>query len=227
MAWRLGQLAGDTRATASGLVTVTCHDDLTAGDLVGRYVLHGGGTEWVDGPLTVAVRNGGICYLDEIVEARRDTVVSIHALTDHRRLLPIEKLGVTLHAHDEFFLIVSYNPGYQATSKELKHSTRQRFVAIDFDYPASDVESEIVRHEAAVDADTAKALATLAERMRNIDEIGFLEGPSTRLIIYAGRLIRRGIPMREACEAAIVRAVTDDLIVQDGIREIVSSVFPA
>ena len=134
----------------AGLVTVTCHDDLTAGDLVGRYMLRAGGTEWIDGPLTTAVRGGGICYLDEVVEARRDTIVSIHALTDHRRLLPIEKLGVTLHAHDDFFLVVSYNPGYQATSKELKHSTRQRFIAIDFDYPVAEVETQIIAHEAGV-----------------------------------------------------------------------------
>lgn len=226
MAWRLGRAAGNPNAAAAGLVTVTCHDDLTAGDLVGRYVLHGGGTEWVDGPLTTAVRQGGVCYLDEIVEARRDTVVAIHALTDHRRLLPIEKLGITLGAHPDFFLVVSYNPGYQATSKELKHSTRQRFVAIDFDYPTAPVETQIIRHEADVKESTAAALAQLAERLRKIDEIGFLEGPSTRLMIYAARLIRRGIPLREACEAAVVKAVTDDLIVQEGVREIVSSVFP-
>ena len=225
MAWRLGQQAGRTDAPGAGLVTVTCHDDLTAGDLVGRFILHAGGTEWVDGPLTTAVRNGGLCYLDEVVEARRDTIVSIHALTDHRRLLPIEKLGVTLRAHDDFFLVVSYNPGYQATSKELKHSTRQRFIAIDFDYPTVDEETQIIAHEAGVGTDLAGALAKLASQLRNLDEIGFLEGPSTRLMIYAGRLIRRGIPEREACENAVVQAVTDDQVVQDGVREIVASVF--
>jgi nitric oxide reductase NorQ protein len=225
MAWRLGQIAGGPDAAGAGLVTVTCHDDLTAGDLVGRFVLHAGGTEWIDGPLTTAVRNGGICYLDEVVEARRDTIVSIHALTDHRRLLPIEKLGVTLSAHDDFFLVVSYNPGYQATSKELKHSTRQRFIAIDFDYPVAEVETQIIAHEAGVGEALASALAGLASRLRNLDEIGFLEGPSTRLMIYAGRLIRRGIPEREACETAIVQAVTDDQVVQDGVREIVASAF--
>jgi nitric oxide reductase NorQ protein len=225
MAWRLGQQAGRTDAPGAGLVTVTCHDDLTAGDLVGRFILHAGGTEWVDGPLTTAVRNGGLCYLDEVVEARRDTIVSIHALTDHRRLLPIEKLGVTLRAHDDFFLVVSYNPGYQATSKELKHSTRQRFIAIDFDYPTVEEETQIIAHEAGVGTDLAGALAKLASQLRNLDEIGFLEGPSTRLMIYAGRLIRRGIPEREACENAVVQAVTDDQVVQDGVREIVASVF--
>jgi nitric oxide reductase NorQ protein len=225
MAWRLGQQAGRTDAPGAGLVTVTCHDDLTAGDLVGRFILHAGGTEWVDGPLTTAVRNGGLCYLDEVVEARRDTIVSIHALTDHRRLLPIEKLGVTLRAHDDFFLVVSYNPGYQATSKELKHSTRQRFIAIEFDYPTVDEETQIIAHEAGVGTDLAGALAKLASQLRNLDEIGFLEGPSTRLMIYAGRLIRRGIPEREACENAVVQAVTDDQVVQDGVREIVASVF--
>ena len=225
MAWRLGQQAGRTDAPGAGLVTVTCHDDLTAGDLVGRFILHAGGTEWVDGPLTTAVRNGGLCYLDEVVEARRDTIVSIHALTDHRRLLPIEKLGVTLRAHDDFFLVVSYNPGYQATSKELKHSTRQRFIAIDFDYPTVDEETQVIAHEAGVGTDLAGALAKLASQLRNLDEIGFLEGPSTRLMIYAGRLIRRGIPEREACENAVVQAVTDDQVVQDGVREIVASVF--
>ena len=225
MAWRLGQQAGRTDAPGAGLVTVTCHDDLTAGDLVGRFILHAGGTEWVDGPLTTAVRNGGLCYLDEVVEARRDTIVSIHALTDHRRLLPIEKLGVTLHANDDFFLVVSYNPGYQATSKELKHSTRQRFIAIEFDYPTVDEETQIIAHEAGVGTDLAGALAKLASQLRNLDEIGFLEGPSTRLMIYAGRLIRRGIPEREACENAVVQAVTDDQVVQDGVREIVASAF--
>jgi nitric oxide reductase NorQ protein len=225
MAWQLGQQAGRPDAPGAGLVTVTCHDDLTAGDLVGRFILHAGGTEWVDGPLTTAVRNGGLCYLDEVVEARRDTIVSIHALTDHRRLLPIEKLGVTLHAHDGFFLVVSYNPGYQATSKELKHSTRQRFIAIDFDYPAVDVETQIIAHEAGVGTDLAASLAKLASQLRNLDDIGFLEGPSTRLMIYAGRLIRRGIPERAACETAVVQAVTDDEVVQDGVREIVASAF--
>jgi nitric oxide reductase NorQ protein len=225
MAWRLGQQAGRPDAPGAGLVTITCHDDLTAGDLVGRFILHAGGTEWVDGPLTTAVRNGGLCYLDEVVEARRDTIVSIHALTDHRRLLPIEKLGVTLRAHDDFFLVVSYNPGYQATSKELKHSTRQRFIAIDFDYPAAGVETQIIAHEAGVGTDLAAALAKLASQLRHLDDIGFLEGPSTRLMIYAGRLIRRGIPEREACETAVVQAVTDDQVVQDGVREIVASAF--
>jgi nitric oxide reductase NorQ protein len=227
MAWRLGQIPGQPASPGAGLVTVTCHDDLTAGDLVGRYILRHGGTEWIDGPLTTAVRAGGICYLDEVVEARRDTIVSIHALTDHRRLLPIEKLGVTLHAHDDFFLVVSYNPGYQATSKELKHSTRQRFIAIDFDYPVPEVETQIISHEAGVDTALASSLAELARRLRTLDDIGFLEGPSTRLIIYAGRLIRQGIPPREACEAAIVQAVTDDQAIQEGVREIVASAFAA
>lgn len=227
MAWQLGQVPGLPASAGAGLVTVTCHDDLTAGDLVGRYILRDGGTQWIDGPLTTAVREGGICYLDEVVEARRDTIVSIHALTDHRRLLPIEKLGVTLRAHDDFFLVVSYNPGYQATSKELKHSTRQRFVAIDFDYPVPEVETQIISHEAGVDETLASSLAKLAAKLRTLDDIGFLEGPSTRLMIYAGRLIRQGIPEREACEAALTQAVTDDQGIQEGVREIVASSFAA
>lgn len=227
MAWQLGQVPGLPASAGAGLVTVTCHDDLTAGDLVGRYILRDGGTQWIDGPLTTAVREGGICYLDEVVEARRDTIVSIHALTDHRRLLPIEKLGVTLRAHDDFFLVVSYNPGYQATSKELKHSTRQRFVAIDFDYPVPEVETQIISHEAGVDETLASSLAKLAGKLRTLDDIGFLEGPSTRLMIYAGRLIRQGIPEREACEAALTQAVTDDQGIQEGVREIVASSFAA
>ncbi|MQA93463.1 MAG: AAA domain-containing protein [Streptosporangiales bacterium] len=220
MAWRLA--GGRERP----LTTIACHEDLTASDLVGRYLLNAGGTTWVDGPLTQAVRNGGICYLDEVVEARTDTVVVIHSLTDHRRLLPIAKRGETITAHDEFLLVVSYNPGYQSTLKDLKPSTRQRFVAIEFDHPDEATERRIIAHEASVDAATAATLASLGRQIRNLDDQGLVEGPSTRLLIYAGRLIRRGVPPRRACRAAIVDAMTDDGVLRDGIAEVVAAVVP-
>ncbi len=226
MSWRLQErVDGDGHPLA--LVTIACHEDLTASDLVGRYLLSAEGTEWVDGPLTRAVRTGGICYLDEVVEARTDTVVVIHSLTDYRRLLPIAKRGEILHAHDDFLLVVSYNPGYQSSLKDLKASTRQRFVAIEFDHPGADIEARILVHEAGVDPDTASALAQIGRRIRNLDDQGLVEGPSTRLLIYAGRLIRRGVPARRACEVAIVQAMTDDHVLQDGIAEVVAAVIDA
>ena len=207
------------------LVTIACHEDLTASDLVGRYLLQGEDTVWLDGPLTRAVKAGGICYLDEIVEARKDTTVLIHPLTDHRRILPVEKKGELLEASDDFLLVMSYNPGYQSALKDLKHSTRQRFIALEFDYPPRDIEAEIVRHEAGVDEPTAQQLAKLGEKVRNLKEHGLGEGASTRLLIYAGRMMAQGIGHRRACQVAINWAVTDDESVQRSIEEIISSIF--
>ncbi|PKB62635.1 MAG: AAA family ATPase [SAR202 cluster bacterium Io17-Chloro-G1] len=207
------------------LVTIACHEDLTASDLVGRYLLEGNETVWIDGPLTRAVKAGGICYLDEIVEARKDTTVLIHPLTDHRRILPVEKKGELLEAGEGFLLVLSYNPGYQSALKDLKHSTRQRFISIEFDYPPNDVEAEIVRHESGVDADVANQLAKLGEKVRNLKEHGLGEGASTRLLIYAGQLINQGIPPRRACQVAINWAVTDDHTVQRSIEELTTSIF--
>jgi nitric oxide reductase NorQ protein len=207
------------------LVTVACHEDLTASDLTGRYLLEGESTRWIDGPLTRAVKAGAICYLDEIVEARKDTTVLIHPLTDHRRILPIEKLGQVVEARDGFLLVISYNPGYQSALKDLKHSTRQRFMAIEFTYPPRDLEARIVQHEAAVPAATAAELAKLGEKVRHLKEHGLAEGVSTRLLIYAGRLMQRGISARRACQVAIVWALTDDREVQRSIEEVVSSIF--
>lgn len=207
------------------LVTIACHEDLTASDLVGRYLLEGNETVWIDGPLTRAVKAGGICYLDEIVEARKDTTVLIHPLTDHRRILPVEKKGELLEAGEGFLLVLSYNPGYQSALKDLKHSTRQRFISIEFDYPPNDIEAEIVRHESGVDADVANQLAKLGEKVRNLKEHGLGEGASTRLLIYAGQLINQGIPPRRACQVAINWAVTDDHTVQRSIEELTTSIF--
>ncbi len=207
------------------LVTIACHEDLTASDLVGRYLLEGDSTVWIDGPLSRAVKAGGICYLDEIVEARKDTTVLIHPLTDHRRILPVEKRGELLEAADGFLLILSYNPGYQSALKDLKHSTRQRFVSIEFDYPPRDIEAEIVQHESGCSADDAMQLAMLGEKVRNLREHGLGEGASTRLLIYAGKLMSQGIPPRRACQVAVNWAVTDDHAVQRSIEEIISSIF--
>ena len=207
------------------LVTIACHEDLSASDLVGRYLLEGERTVWIDGPLSRAVKAGGICYLDEIVEARKDTTVLIHPLTDHRRILPVEKRGELLEAADGFLLVMSYNPGYQSALKDLKHSTRQRFVAIEFDYPPRDTEAEIVRHESGVDKATSVQLAQLGEKVRNLKEHGLGEGASTRLLIYAGQLIKQGIKPRRACQVAVNWAVTDDVTVHKSIEELVSSIF--
>ena len=237
MSYKLGQPLTKVRADGSGgadadsnghnlpLVTIACHEDLTASDLVGRYLLEGANTVWIDGPLTRAVKAGGICYLDEIVEARKDTTVLIHPLTDHRRILPVEKRGELLEAADGFLLVLSYNPGYQSALKDLKHSTRQRFVAIEFDYPPRAIEAEIVRHESGADEAIAHQLAKLGEKVRNLKEHGLGEGASTRLLIYAGKLISQGISPRRACQVAINWAVTDDESVQRSIEEIISSIF--
>lgn len=227
MAWRLFRSKDSPRrAIEPPLVTVACHEDLTATDLVGRYLLSGDETVWMDGPLTRAVRSGAICYLDEVVEARKDTTVVIHSLTDHRRVLPIEKTGELLEAHADFLLVISYNPGYQSVQKDLKPSTRQRFVSLEFDYPAVDVEAAIIAHESRVDAALAGRLAQIGRKVRNLREHGFEEGVSTRLLVYAGQLCAAGIAPRRACEAAISRAVTDDVEVQQAIASIVDVLLP-
>jgi nitric oxide reductase NorQ protein len=221
-----GQAAESTNGSPSlPLVTVACHEDLTASDLVGRYLLEGDRTVWVDGPLSRAVKTGGICYLDEVVEARKDTTVLIHPLTDHRRILPVEKRGELLEAADNFLLVISYNPGYQSVLKDLKHSTRQRFVAIEFDYPPKEVEQEVIAHESGCSMEVAKDLGKLGEKVRNLREHGLQEGASTRLLIYAGRLIKKGIAPRRACQVSVVWALTDDAEVQRSVEEVVNSIF--
>ena len=207
------------------LVTIACHEDLTASDLVGRYLLKGESTEWIDGPLTRAVKAGGICYLDEIVEARKDTTVLIHPLTDHRRMLPIEKRGELLEAAEGFLLVISYNPGYQSALKDLKYSTRQRFIAIDFKPAPKEVEARIIQHEAGVDHDVSIMLAKLGEKVRNLKDHGIAEGASTRLLIYAGKMIAQGVNPRKACQVAVSVVVTDDYSVQSSIDEVVFSIF--
>ena len=223
MAWRLrpGEHSGPT-----SMVTVACQEDLTATDLVGRYLLSGNDTVWIDGPLTRAVRTGSICYLDEIVEARKDTTVVIHSLTDHRRLLPIEKTGELLEAHPDFLLVISYNPGYQSILKDLKPSTRQRFVSLEFDYPAPEVEATIVGHEGGVGAELGGRLAEIGWRVRALREHGFEEGVSTRLLVYAAQLTTRGVEPRRACDVAIVRAISDDPDVQQAVADVVDVVLP-
>jgi nitric oxide reductase NorQ protein len=216
----------DRQAVQYPLQTVACHEDLSATDLVGRFLLQGDETVWQDGPLTRAVKEGAICYLDEIVEARKDSTVLIHSLTDHRRILPIEKQGLILDAHANFLLIISYNPGYQNLLKDLKTSTRQRFIAIDFDYPEESTEADIIAHESGVDISLAASLATLGARIRNLRQHGFDEGVSTRLLIYAGQLISQGVTPDRACTVAISRAVSDDVEVQTAMNEVVTSIFP-
>jgi nitric oxide reductase NorQ protein len=203
------------------LITVACHDDLTTADLVGRFLLKGGETEWVDGPLTHAVREGAICYLDEVVEARQDTTVVLHPLSDHRRQLPIERLGVTLDAAPGFCLVVSYNPGYQSVLKDLKDSTRQRMVAIEFGFPEPDVEEKIIACEAAIDHDRAAQLVRFGQAIRRIETAGLREVASTRVLIAAGRLIAEGLDPREAARAAIAGPLTDDSVVTKGLAEMI------
>jgi nitric oxide reductase NorQ protein len=237
MAWRLGQPlsvvkdgskggANGNSSAAVPLVTVACHEDLSASDLVGRYLLDAAGTRWIDGPLTRAVKVGGICYLDEVVEARKDTTVIIHPLTDHRRLLTIDKLGEVVEAADSFLLVVSYNPGYQNVLKDLKHSTRQRFVALDFQFPEPEREAKIIAHESGVDTETALQLAKLGHKVRNLREHGLKEGASTRVLIYAARLIKEGIAARRACHVAVTWGITDDPQVQQSLDEVVATIFP-
>jgi nitric oxide reductase NorQ protein len=208
------------------LITVACHEDLTATDLVGRYLLMGDETVWMDGPLTRAVRTGAICYLDEVVEARKDTTVVVHALSDHRRILPIEKTAELLEAHPDFLLVISYNPGYQSVLKDLKPSTRQRFVSLEFGYPEVDVEAAIIAHEGGADPELAHRLATIGAKTRNLREHGFEEGVSTRLLVYAAQLVGGGIDPRRACDVAISRAISDDREVQRAVAEIVDVLLP-
>jgi nitric oxide reductase NorQ protein len=215
MAWRLKR----------PLITVSCHDDLTASDLVGRYLVKGGETMWVDGPLTRAVRCGGICYLDEIVEARKDTMVVIHPLADDRRELPMEKLGQLLQAPADFCLAISYNPGYQSVLKDLKQSTRQRFVALEFDYPSPDLERRIVANESGVESGMAEKLVKFAQMTRNLKGSGLDEGASTRLLVHAGKLISSGVDPVVACQSAVAQAVTDDADMLAAIKELSSSLF--
>jgi len=207
------------------LTTVSCQEDLTASDLLGRFILEKDGTRWVDGPLTDSVRNGGICYLDEVVEARKDVMVVVHSLTDHRRFLPIAKLDTVIEAHPSFLLAVSYNPGYQTSIKDLKHSTRQRFVAIEFAYPSVELEREILVREGGAQADVADRLSRLASKLRNLNQEYLIEGPSTRLLVYASRLISRGVSPRRACLSAIADVVTDDQISRQAIMEVISAYF--
>jgi nitric oxide reductase NorQ protein len=205
------------------LITVACHDDLTTADLVGRFLLQGGDTAWVDGPLTRAVREGAICYLDEIVEARQDTTVVLHPLADHRRQLPIDRLGVTLEAAPGFCLIVSYNPGYQSVLKDLKDSTRQRMVAIDLDFPPADVEEKVVAHEAGVDHKIAAQLVRLGQPIRRLETAGLREVASTRVLVAAGRLVAEGLSMRAAARAAVAGPLTDDPVVTAGLFEMIDA----
>jgi nitric oxide reductase NorQ protein len=211
---------------APPLVTVACHEDLTGSDLVGRFLIEGDETVWIDGPLTQAVKTGAVCYLDEIVEARKDTIVLIHPLADHRRILPIDKKGEILEAHPDFLLVISYNPGYQSVLKDLKQSTRQRFVSLEFEYPPRDKEAQIIAHEAPAEMRTALELATLGEKIRNLRAAGLAEGVSTRLLIYAAQLMAGGIPARRACTAAICRSLTDDAELGRALDEMVGSIFP-
>ena len=213
MAWRLKR----------PLITVACHEDMTASDLVGRFLLDAAGTVWHDGPLTLAVRYGAICYLDEIVEARQDTTVVIHPLTDERRILPLEKKNELVRAHPDFQLVISYNPGYQSVIKDLKESTKQRFAALDFTYPEAVIESEIVAHESGIDRKDAESLVRIAERTRNLKGHGLDEGVSTRMLIQAGRLMGQSIPLAEACEVALVLPITDDLDMRQALTEVIAA----
>ena len=215
MAWKLGK----------PIISVACNEDMTASDLVGRYLLDADGTRWLDGPLTTAARIGAICYLDEVVEARQDTTVVIHPLTDHRRTLPLDKKGELVQAHPDFQLVISYNPGYQSLMKDLKQSTKQRFAAFEFDYPAPEVETKIVAREAGVDTDVASRLVKIGETARNLKGHGLDEGISTRLLVYAAQLINQGIAPRAACRMALVRPITDDADIRDTLDCAIDAVF--
>jgi nitric oxide reductase NorQ protein len=215
MAWKLGR----------PLITVACNEDMTASDLVGRFLLDASGTRWQDGPLAIAARLGAICYLDEVVEARQDTTVVIHPLTDARRVLPLEKKGELIQAHPDFQLVISYNPGYQSLMKDLKQSTKQRFGALDFNYPSHEIEAEIVAHETKVSPDVANKLVSIAERARNLKGHGLDEGISTRMLIYAGSLIASGVTPLSACQMALVRPITDDPDMRDALDAAVGTFF--
>ncbi|MEE9447605.1 MAG: CbbQ/NirQ/NorQ/GpvN family protein [Arenicellales bacterium] len=215
MAWKLKK----------PLITIACNEDMTASDLVGRYLLDINGTKWQDGPLTMAARMGAICYLDEVVEARQDTTVVIHPLTDHRRELPLEKKGEMVSAHEDFQLVISYNPGYQSLMKDLKQSTKQRFGGMDFDYPNEEVETEIVQHEGKIDAETAQKLVQIAHRSRNLKGHGLDEGMSTRLLVYAAQLINKGVDVQAACQMALVTPLTDDPDMRDTLNAAIDTYF--
>jgi nitric oxide reductase NorQ protein len=215
MAWKLGK----------PLITVACNEDMTASDLVGRWLLEAGGTRWQDGPLTTAARIGALCYLDEIVEARQDTTVVIHPLTDHRRVLPLDKKGELVRAHPDFHLVISYNPGYQSLMKDLKQSTKQRFVAFDFDYPEASLEVRIVVAESGVDEATAIRLVKVAQTARNLKGHGLDEGVSTRLVVYAAQLIGSGVGAKDACRMAMARPVTDDADIRSTLDHAIDAVF--
>jgi len=215
MAWKLNK----------PLITVACNEDMTASDLVGRYLLDANGTRWLDGPLTVAARIGAICYLDEVVEARQDTTVVIHPLTDHRRTLPIDKKGELLEAHPDFQLVISYNPGYQSLMKDLKQSTKQRFCAFEFDYADAKVESAIVQKETGINAELADKLIQIATTARNLKGHGLDEGISTRLLTYAASLMEKGIEAKAACRMALVRPITDDADIRDTLDHAINTVF--
>lgn len=207
------------------LITVACQEDLAAADLTGRFLLEGGSTVWRDGPLTQAVRQGAICYLDEVVEARADVLTVLHPLTDDRRSLPLERLGEELHAPESFLLVISYNPGYQSVTRELKESTRQRFVSLSFDYPSADVEAEIVAKEAGSPLDVAQKLVRLGHGTRLLRAQGLTEGASTRMLVYAATLVKSGLTLKEAAEATLVGSLTDDAELSKALRELVRSVL--
>jgi len=208
------------------LVTVAGHEDLTSADLIGRFLLEGGETTWKDGPLTRAVRSGAICYLDEIVEARQDTTVVIHPLTDHRRQLPVDRLGITLQATPGFQLVISYNPGYQSVLKDLKDSTRQRFVAIELDFPPKEIETDVVAHEAGIDRAAAQTLVRIGHAIRNIERAALREVASTRALILAGGLFAEGLTMRSAVRSGIVEILSDDPDTKRGLGELIDAVLP-
>ena len=208
------------------LITVSCHEDLSAADLVGRYLFKDNQTLWEDGPLTLAVRHGGICYLDEIVEARNDTTVIIHSLTDHRRILYIDKTQEVVRAHPEFMMVLSYNPGYQNITKDLKESTKQRFAALNFGYPPPDLEARIVATESRVDAGNARVLADMGAKIRNLKGFGLNEGVSTRLLVYAGKLVASGLDPRTACGVAVGDVLTDDVEVAASVQDIIDLFYP-
>lgn len=207
------------------LLTVSCNEDMTASDLIGRFLLDANGTRWIDGPLTTAARTGAICYLDEVVEARQDTTVVIHALTDHRRTLTLDKTGEKIQAHPDFQLVISYNPGYQSLTKDLKPSTKQRFVALDLDYPEAALESQIVQGETGIDADRADALVRIAGMARALKGHGLVEGVSTRLLVYAAQLMLQGVGAREAARLALAYPITDDADVRSSLEHAIDAVF--
>src|SRR3954468_3785076 len=215
MAWRLRR----------PLLTVACNEEMSASDLLGRYLLESGATRWQDGPVTIAARHGAICYLDEVVEARQDTLVVIHPLTDDRRILPIDKTGETLEAAPGFQLVVSYNPGYQHALKDLKPSTRQRFVALEFEVPPPAREAEIVAHESGVSAKIARSLVEIAQQVRRLRDQGLAEGPGTRLLVATGRLIASGIAPRAACRSGLSAPLTDDPDLLAAIEDLVAQTF--